>query len=125
MWHAGRVSRAEDLVPAWLTVPEVADRLGVPVTAVRRLIEDRALLGLRVGTRRVLAVPEGFLGEDGPLPALRGTVTVLADSGLDDEEAIAWLFEPDPSLPVQGAPVDALRAGFTTEVRRRAMELAW
>ncbi|MEO6144503.1 MAG: Rv2175c family DNA-binding protein, partial [Dermatophilaceae bacterium] len=32
---------------------------------------------------------------------------------------------PDPTLPVQGAPIDALLGGFKTEVRRRAMEAAF
>ena len=58
-----------------------------------------------------------------PLPELRGTLTVLMDSGYDDESALRWLFTPDESLP--GAPVDALLAGRKTEVRRRAQALAF
>ena len=56
---------------------------------------------------------------------MRGTVTVLADSGLDDAEAIRWLFTPDPTLPEGATPIDALQAGQKTEIRRRAAELAF
>lgn len=114
----------EQLVGDWLTVPEVAERLGVRLSAVRGMIEDRQLLAARVGERSVVAVPERFLDE-AALPHLRGTFTVLADAGLRDEEILRWLFTPDDTLPVPGAPIDALVAGFKTEVRRRAMETAF
>jgi excisionase family DNA binding protein len=112
------------LVPAWLTVPDIAERLGVPLSAVRRMIEDRELLALRIGERRVVSVPEQFLDE-AVLRHLRGTFTVLADGGMDDEEILRWLFTPDETLPVPGTPVDALAAGHKTEIRRRAMEQAF
>ena len=114
----------ERLVGSWLTVPDVAERLGVPLSAVRRMLEDRELLAARVGERRVISVPEQFLDEC-VLRHLRGTFTVLADGGMDDEELLRWLFTPDSTLPTQGTPVDALAAGFKTEVRRRAMEQAF
>ncbi|MEO7420888.1 MAG: Rv2175c family DNA-binding protein [Ornithinibacter sp.] len=115
----------EDLVDTWVSVPDIAERFGIRLSEVRQLLADRELLALRVGERRVLAVPEGFLGEDGPLAELKGTFTVLADGGMRDEEIIRWLHTPDGTLPVPGAPVDAIRAGFKTEVRRRAMETAF
>ena len=133
LWHAGPVSDAttpperdvEALVPTWLTLPDLAERLGLRLADARRLVEDRELLALRVGERQVLAVPEGFLDEHGPIAALRGTFTVLADGGMDDEEIVRWLHTPDPTLPVPGHPLDAIRAGYKTEVRRRAMEEAF
>lgn len=115
----------ERLVGEWLTVPDVAERLGVPLSQVRRLIADREVIAARVGERRVPSVPAKFLDETGPRPELRGTFTVLADGGMDDDEIIEWLFTPDPTLPVEGAPIDALRAGHKTEIRRRAQELAF
>lgn len=115
----------ESLVPVWLTVPDIAERLGLPLSTVRRLLDDRDLIGHRIGERRVVAVPAGFLDAEGPLPALRGTVTVLNDGGMTDEQVIRWLHTPDDTLPVPGTPLDAILAGFKTEVRRRAMEEAF
>lgn len=115
----------ETLVGSWLPIPDVAERLGVPLSAVRRMVEDRDLLAVRVGADGIRRVPAKFLGPDGPLAALRGTFTVLSDGGMTDEETVRWLFTPDPTLPVDGAPIDAIIGGFKTEVRRRAMEQAF
>lgn len=115
----------ETLVGSWVTIPDVAERLGIRLVEARRLVEDRELLTHRVGERHVAAVPEGFLDADGPLPALKGTFTVLADGGMKDAEIIRWLHTRDETLPVPGTPLDAIRAGFKTEVRRRAMEEAF
>lgn len=115
----------EALVGSWLTVPDIAERLGLPLASVRRLIEDRELLAHRIGERRVVAVPAGFVDDEGPLHALKGTFTVLADGGMSDIEILRWLHTPDDTLPVPGAPIDAIHAGFKTEVRRRAMEEAF
>jgi hypothetical protein len=111
------------LVSDWLPLPDVAERLGLDVGKVRRLLQDRCLVGARRGERNVLSVPAALIADGAPLPELRGTLTVLADSGYDDEASLRWLFTPDDSLP--GTPVDALRAGRKTEVRRRAQALAF
>lgn len=108
----------------WLTLPDLAERLGLRLTQVRRLLDDRVLVGMRRGERRVLSVPADFLDEEGPVPALAGTFTVLADSGLDDAEIIAWMTARDETLPGGPTPLAAIRAGNKTEVRRRAMEEA-
>lgn len=115
----------EALVGSWLTIPDVAERLALPLSSVRRLVEDRELLAHRVGERRVLAVPAGFIDDEGPLHALKGTFTVLADGGMSDSEILRWLHTDDETLPVSGSPLDAIHAGFKTEVRRRAMEEAF
>ena len=114
----------EDLVGSWLTVPDIAERLGIPLSSVRKLIEDRELLSSRIGERKVVAVPAQFLEED-VFRHLRGTFTVLADGGLNDAEILRWLFTPDETLRFGGTPVANLAAGFKTEVRRRAMEQAF
>ncbi len=114
----------EPLVGDWLTQPDLVERLGVPLRTVRRHLQDRELIGVRLGADRVLSIPAKFITDDGPLPTLKGTVTVLSDGGMDDAEVIAWLFAPDDTLPVRGAPIDALRAGHKTEIRRRAQEMA-
>lgn len=109
--------------PVWLTLPDIAEQLGVRITEVRRMLKDGELVAVRRGERNVLSVPQEFLGEDGPLPELRGTFTVLSDGGFSDEEIVAWMFTRDDRL-VGGTPIGAIRGGAKTEVRRRAMEEA-
>jgi excisionase family DNA binding protein len=104
----------------WLTVPDVAERLGLTPSRVRRLIEDRHLAALR--RDGVLQIPSVFLVEDEPLGELRGTLTVLSDNGFSDDEAVQWLLETEDALGV--APIDALLAGRKAEVRRVAQSLA-
>ena len=123
VWHPGAVDDLESLVGSWLTLPDVAERLGLEVGKVRRLIQDRNLVAVRVGERSVLCVPEDFVAGGVPLPELPGTLTVLADAGYSDEDAVRWLFTPDDTLP--GTPVAAMRAGRKTEIRRRAQALAF
>jgi hypothetical protein len=118
-----QVEDLDDLVDEWLTLPDVAERLGLDVGKVRRLLQDRCLVGVRRGERNVMSVPAALLRDGAPLPELRGTLTVLGDSGFSDADALYWLFTPDDSLP--GTPVDALRAGRKTEIRRRAQALAF
>lgn len=109
----------------WLPLPDVAERLGVRLSDVRRMVDERQLIALRRGERKVLSVPEVFLGESGPLPDLAGTFTVLSDAAFSDEEIIEWMFAQDDTLPGgTTTPVEAMLAGFKTEVRRRAMEEA-
>jgi len=104
----------------WLTVPDVAERLRTTPARVRRLLEDKHLLAAR--REGVLRIPEVFLHDDEPLPELRGTAILLADSGFDDDAAVAWLLGEEDSLGT--APIDALRAGRKAEVRRVAQALA-
>lgn len=109
-----------DPVADWLTLPEAADALGVEVAQVRQLVRDRALLAVR--RAGVLVVPAALISDGRVLKGLPGLLTVLADGGFSDEEALRWLFAADESLP--GIPVDALRENRGTEVRRRAQALA-
>jgi excisionase family DNA binding protein len=105
----------------WLTVPEVAERLGIPVTRVHQLIRDGSLAGVRAAG--VLRIPAGFLLGDVVVKGLSGVLTLLRDAGYSDEEAVRWLHTADDTLP--GTPVDALRADRGREVRRRAQALAF
>ncbi|GAA3613944.1 Rv2175c family DNA-binding protein [Marihabitans asiaticum] len=122
--QSGEHAPLASLVHDWLTVPDVAERIGARITDVRRMIQERELVAVRVGERSVLSVPAEFFDDDGPLPALRGTVVVLQDARMSDEEIIEWLFTPDHTLPGGPTPIAAIRAGHKTEVRRRAMEEA-
>jgi hypothetical protein len=113
----------DELVDEWLTFPDVAERLGLDVGRVRRLVQDGYLVAVRRGERNVLSVPAALLNDEGPLPELRGTLSVLSDAGFTAAEALRWLFTSDESLP--GTPAEALRAGRKTEIRRRAQALAF
>lgn len=117
-------SEIDALVQEWLTVPEVAERLGVRLSDVRRMVDDRELLALRRGPSNAVHVPARFVTDEGPLATLRGTATVLSDGGMGDAEIIRWLFTPDDSL-TGGSAIGALLAGQRAEVRRRAMEQAF
>lgn len=104
----------------WLTIPEAARLLGVSSGKVSRLVQERHLLSLRIDREpRVLA---DFIKDGEPLPGLRGTLTLLFDAGLDDDEIMTWLLTDDEALG--GAPVDALRQGRKTQVRHSVQLLA-
>jgi hypothetical protein len=106
----------DELVADWLTVPDVAEIFGVPVTRVRQLIAERQILALR--RDGVLRVPAAIIQDGASVKGLAGTITLLADAGFDDDDMVRWLFRSDESLP--GSPVAALRENRGTEVRRRA-----
>lgn len=118
-WHSCRVSTVPET--RWLTIPDLVEILGIGVSRVRRLIEDRTLLAARVDG--VWKVPESFLRNGEPLPELRGTLIVLGDSGFTDEQAMHWLLNPEESLG--DAPIDALLSGRKAEVRRVAQALGF
>lgn len=113
------MSESSDIV--WLTIPDLTELLGLKVSQVRRLIEDRALLASRVDG--VWKVPAAFIVDGEPMHELRGTLVVLADSGFTDDESMRWLLQPDDSLGI--SPIDALRAGRKAEVRRVAQALGF
>jgi excisionase family DNA binding protein len=114
---------SQQLVSAWLSLREVADRLGVSPNKVRQMVRDNQLAALRHEGAREPEVPAELLLDDTVVKGLPGTLTVLSDSGYDEEESIRWLFTADDTLP--GRPIDALRENRGTEVRRRAQALAF
>ncbi|UGY90896.1 Rv2175c family DNA-binding protein [Streptomyces gobiensis] len=115
-------AKTDALVPAWLTLPDVAEKLGVEVTRVRQLVKEGQLIAVRRGENRVLMVPADFIGENRIVKGLIGTITLLKDDDFTDEEMLEWLFTPDDTLP--GTPAQALRENRGTEVKRRAQALA-
>ncbi|GAA3860076.1 helix-turn-helix domain-containing protein [Streptomyces sedi] len=115
-------AKTDALVPAWLTLPDIAEVLGLEVTRVRQLVKEGQLIAVRRGENRALHVPAAFIGEDRIVRGLTGTLTLLRDDGFSDEEMLEWLFTPDDSLP--GTPAQALRENRGTEVKRRAQALA-
>lgn len=121
----------DELVTDWLPLPDAAERLGTDVGRVRRMLQEQRLVAVRRGERRILSVPAAFLTHaDGGwqvVPSLQGTLVLLSDAGMSDEEAVRWLFTPDPSLESLGTgperprtPAEALALGHKTEIRRRA-----
>jgi excisionase family DNA binding protein len=110
----------EKLVPAWLTVPEAADLLGVGVNRVRQLVTDRQLLAVR--RDGVLMVPADFVQDGRVLKGLSGVLTLLADARYGDDEALRWLYTDDD---IPGSPVQALVENRGTEVKRRAQALGF
>jgi hypothetical protein len=109
------------LVDIWITLADAAERLGVSATKVRQLIRDHQLAAVRREELGGPGIPEAFVQDGAVVKGLPGTLTLLADHGLDDSESIEWLFTQDDSLP--GRPIDALREDRGTEVRRRAQAI--
>jgi hypothetical protein len=103
----------------WLSLADLVDLTGEPLGRVRRLLDEKQLIGSR--RDGALRVPSLFLVDGQPLSALRGTIIVLHDAGFTDDEAIDWLLAPEDSIGV--APIEALRAGRKSEVRRVAQAL--
>ena len=104
---------------AWLNLPDVAERLEVPVTKVHQMIRDGALLAVRLDG--VLRVPSELVANRNVSKHLPGVLTLLRDAGYNDEEALRWLYSPDDTLP--GTPAAALSGNGATEVKRRAQAL--
>jgi hypothetical protein len=103
----------------WLNLPDVAERLEVPVNKVHQMIREGALLAVR--RNGVLCVPEELVAGKNVLKHLPGVLTLLHDAGFNDDEALQWLYSSDSSLP--GTPADALSGDNATEVKRRAQAL--
>lgn len=119
------VPHADDVLPAdveTINLPEVSERLGIPVTRVHDLLRDGTLLAVR--RAGIVVVPATFLDDDDEVVRfLPGLVAVLRDGGYRDEEILRWLFAEDDSLP--GRPADALHGHRAREVMRRAQAMAF
>lgn len=105
-----------DSVPL-LSVPEVAERLGILVTRVHQMLREHQLLAVR--RDGVAGVPEIFFDKTGEVvKSLPGLITVMRDAKYTDEEILEWIFTDDETLP--GKPVEALHGPLAREVVRRA-----
>jgi hypothetical protein len=125
-WDIGFVAQIDPvtdaLVGEWLTLPDVADQLGIPLGRVKQLLRDRKLLAVK-RPEGTLAVPAAFLDGKQVVKGLCGTLTLLFDCGFDEPDALRWLFTADETLP--GTPIDAIVRRRATEVNRRAQALAF
>jgi hypothetical protein len=112
----------DTLVGEWLSLPDVAGLLGIPVGRVKQLLRDRKLLAV-TRPEGTLSVPAAFIDDRQVVKGLCGTFTLLFDCGFDEPGALRWLFTPDETLP--GTPIDAIVKNRRTEVNRRAQALAF
>lgn len=106
---------------AWLTLPDVAERLDVSISKVHQMIRDRELVAVR--RNGIRKIPVDLVANKTVLKHLPGVLTLLADAGYDDDAALRWLYEPDDSLP--GTPAVALGGDLAREVKRRAQALGY
>jgi hypothetical protein len=125
-WDIGFVAQidpaTDTLVGEWLTLPDAADQLGIPLGRVKQLLRDRKLLAVK-RPEGTLSVPAAFLDGKQVVKGLCGTLTLLFDCGFDEPDALRWLFTADETLP--GTPIDAITRRRATEVNRRAQALAF
>jgi hypothetical protein len=118
------VSDALDkLVSEWLSIPELAERIGETPSRVRDLVREGRLVVVERGTPRVKSVPAELVHDGELLKGLSGALTVLADAGYTPEEALRWLLTDQEALP--GRPVELMAAGRHHAVKRIAMALAF
>jgi hypothetical protein len=113
----------DELASGWLTLPELADKLALPLPRVRQLLRDGKLIAIPRGSPPVKQVPIELVHDGQLLKGLSGALTVLRDAGYDDEQALRWLLTEDDAIP--GRPVDAMAAGRDTAVKRRAQVMAF
>jgi hypothetical protein len=105
----------------WINLPDVADKLEVSISKVHQMIRDGALLAVRRNGIRV--VPAELVANSTVLKHLPGVLTLLRDSGYNDEETLRWLYEPDES--VDGCGAKGLGGDRAREVKRRAQALGF
>lgn len=120
-WQSGEVTQTPMEPAGWLALPDVAERLDVPVNRVRQLVREGKFLALR--REGIWQVPVELVASAMVLKHLPGVLTLLHDVGYNDEEVFRWLYTPDDSLP--GVPAEGLGDGRATEVKRRAQALGF
>ena len=73
----------DDLVDSWLTFREVAAELGGSPNRIGTLVRDHQLAAVRRADLRQPAVPAAFVQDGDVVKGLAGTLTLLADHGLN------------------------------------------
>jgi hypothetical protein len=119
VWQAGVVTDSVAAGPtSWVTLPDIADKLDLSISKVNQMVRDGALLAVRRDGVRV--VPAELVANSTVLKHLPGVLTLLRDAGYNDEEALRWLYAPDPDLDGNAAGGPRAR-----EVKRRAQALGF
>ena len=122
VWHAVRVSEpVTDSPSGWVNLPDVSEKLGVSISKVHQMIRDGDLLAVRREGIRV--IPAELVANDTALKHLPGVLNLLRDAGYNDEEAVRWLYRPDPDL--KGNAATALGGDLAREVKRRAQAVGF
>jgi hypothetical protein len=103
--------------PNLISLPEVAELLGLEITDVHRLVKDGQLIAVSDENGR-RSIPRALVAGGVVVKALPSVITLLRDAKFSDFEIVDWLFRPDDSLP--GTPALALQRNRGTEVKRRA-----
>jgi hypothetical protein len=105
----------------WVTLPDLAEKLDLPINKVNQMVRDGQLLAVRRDGVRV--VPAELVANGTVLKHLPGVLTLLRDAGYNDEEALRWLYEPDNAL--DGSAAVALGGPQAREVKRRAQAVGF
>lgn len=122
MWQAGGVTDSVAAGPtAWVPLPDIADKLDVSISKVNQMVRDGNLLAVKRDGIRV--VPAELVANSTVLKHLPGVLTLLRDAGYNDEEALRWLYAPDPDL--DGNAAAGLGGPRAREVKRRAQALGF
>lgn len=120
VWQSLVVTNHLSNVTGWLTVPEAAELMNIPLGRVRRLVEDHHLISIK--REGVQYLPAETIVNGEPLASLHGTIVVLLDAGFNLDGAIEWLYTVNEILGQ--TPMAALVAGKKAEIRRLAQALA-
>lgn len=100
-----------------LTIPEVAEALGVDIATGHQQLREGLLVHV-VGEDGVRRVPADFIQDGAIVKSLTAVITLLRDARYTDDEIVDWLYREDDTLP--GTPILALRENRGNEVKRRA-----
>ena len=100
-----------------LTLPDVAEALGIPITRVHQLLRDGQLVAVPGDAGR-RCVPALLLQDGAVVKWLPSVITQLRDARYADAEIVEWLFRADDLIGT--APIEALRAHRSADVKRLA-----
>ena len=105
----------------WLTLPEVAERIGEDQRKLRQLVRERRLITVRRNGADV--VPAAFVSGGRLVKGLGGLTTLLRDAGYGDDESLRWMFTRHDGLGA--SPLEAMAEGRGKEVNRVAQTLGF
>lgn len=107
-------------LPQTITIEEAANLLNLSKSKVTRLIEEQALIAVEVAGKK--QIPAALISNGQVIPALRGTLILLSDLGLSNDEILEWILSENEDLGE--TPLAALTKGHKAPVRRAAQLLA-